>query len=556
MTLKIPLIIGILLTLSVIGVVGYYYVAPALASGDTGFSILSISNIDFLSNDATINGQAFVMNIVDGGGQYAVARTDVTPDMVQKQTVSDVTSKNTFTVKLESSDQVAQYKITRTATPIYSLTDKQVTSNPLQSVDYQCTTTFGTTNFFWAKREGITVHCLYKVTDAMLGDIQSYPDLNFNATFTVAKGTESYSKQISNTNIADGWIDNKNLVYVKWNGNLVSGEAPPQSTGRRAVYSYGINAWKVVDSDAISQYLAYQSVTTSDCINFGVAQCLSTFNAKETSALNTQKPLYSTGGTVAYTSGAENSGVVKLSLGKKFFYPSFTMRINANWVGVVVPVGIPKITSASSKCFQTGQDGIITVNVQNIGDSTGTFSYSAQCSQPVSSTSTVQRITLSAGQTSTVFIPLVGSTTSNQDVIAGCRVTAYDTNNANNIAYYNVDACVSPIILCTNGDISCDGLNIKKCVGTGWTVQEKCDYGCTTDISGTKCNPKPDDPEICSEWDIGCKLGQFLGGIWTWISGLLGDLAKYVLIGAGIVVGVWVLMQPMTWKIVKGVLGK
>jgi len=147
-------------------------------------------------------------------------------------------------------------------------------------------------------------------------------------------------------------------------------------------------------------------------------------------------------------------------------------------VGVAQSVVTPKIISVSAPQMTSGDQGTVTVNVQNIGDVTGSIDVSVSCDKYISQSGSPTRVTISPSQIVPVYVNVFGSATQNVDI--NCVATARDYNNANMVSTKAFTWAINTIVICTPGQKYCNGNTVQQCnsQGSQWVDVEVCPNGC------------------------------------------------------------------------------
>lgn len=94
---------------------------------------------------------------------------------------------------------------------------------------------------------------------------------------------------------------------------------------------------------------------------------------------------------------------------------------------------MPKILSATSSPFNSGGNGTIEVNVENIGNSSGSFNPQLSNCGGVS-TQSQPNYAVAAGQQQEITIPIY-STGANANLTEQCTVTVTDANGGGSSSY-------------------------------------------------------------------------------------------------------------------------
>lgn len=477
----------------------------------SGFQTLSLSNTYLKSNDPNLAGQLWILTVSqNGAGQSAYGSFKI-EDSTGK-------SSNDFSIDLNLDKSYASYKIYNQGNKINTITWQSQVENPFSS-SKGCDMKVWEG---WYKPFGVTVYCYKKQPRAVLGTIGS-PTINFQSTMTVKSTVGSDSCVITNTGSNSCTSKNGN-VYASWAGSLVSGQATPSPSDRGiiALYDTSSSGWKTGKKAAYDSYNTYEISGLESCINAGGKDsCFTQYNTYSNNVL-VGYPFTTEGGTTAVSSGTSTSGEIRLDLPVQIQFPVITMKIKASFIGINIPVGKPKITSLTTQTFQTGQTGIINVDVKNIGDGVGNFNVYASCNNEFTQNGNALTISgLDVGLSKTVYLPLSAS------VLSGlksgtCTVTAKDINNPANLDSKTVTVTANAISLCVEGEVTVFGNLIQKCVNNKWITTESCAATQTAKLANGI--PQCVSNEQIDERNLLEKIGGFFSNLFSGIFGFFDTI--------------------------------
>ncbi len=448
---------------------------PSLSVINQGFSTLSLSQIAVNSNDPNINGKSWLLTVSqNGAGQSAYGASATLKDDTTKAT------SDPLTIKVSLDKNYATYPIYNQGIPIYSVTYATTRYDPFSSSG-GCNTKYWTHSFQEAFAPFISiVYCFNYNKVGEYGTIGAGRD-NFKSTIKVSGKSGSDSCVVSSNEGSSSCHSSKGNLYASWVGSLVSGQELPNAIGQGviAVYDTKDNGWKTASKTAYTRWNNYQTGGLFNCIGLtgsastAGSSCFDTYDNYQ-QALMSGKSFKSYGGSTASTSGSQSSGQINLDLGQQFNFPVITMRIKANFIGINIPTGKPKITYASSPQFQTGQTGNIMVTLKNEGKGVGSFDVFAKCTNGISQSGNTQRISsLSPGQSQTINIPLTSNVLSGTKV-GSCLITADDVNDPTLMSTYTVKVSSNAISICTDGKTKFIGSQIQECQNNKWIIKQTC----------------------------------------------------------------------------------
>lgn len=434
-----------------------------------GFSTLSLDRVDFESNDPTVGGQAFLLNVVqNGAGQYARG-TFTTSDLNQELSDEGVEVSESLRIDLSTEGQECVYNIRNSGDVLSDLVVVEqgdcLTTICLNNARDRCNGVFANEGGFISRKDFI---CLdYELVGAV-GTID-FDRLDFETTVDVTVGDEDFSGVISNSGERSVSLGD-NRVHASWQGNLVSGESCPSPAGQGVVALY-TNGWSVVSESAYENW-KINADSLLDCLdlannNDGIDydSCVTEYQGL-TSLASRSVDFVAEGGSSVDFSGSANAGELRLPLGRLIQYPMITMRVSADTLGIVLPVGVPKIVDVSSDTFATGDDGNIRVEVENVGESLGVFVASVECSGDFSPRGTSPSFQVPSGSSAVLNIPLSAGSAGT----SGCVVTVADVENPFNRDISTVRVSADPLVTCDTGDIRCVGDVEQVCRAGVWEV--------------------------------------------------------------------------------------
>lgn len=461
-------------------------IAPVFA-----FSTLSIQPAGFSSNDKYLNGEAWLLTVSeDGNSQYAegyIEAEDITGSDGQH-------AKQDLTIKTDVTEQSCDYQLKQNYDPNIYAYDLQLIKSSVASwsVNKYVSQCEEKSNYYWAflAEGGLFVYDVYCMTRDKIGvpGTVKTPVTNFEAKISMTAAGDTETGTISSTGAKSARL--ANIGYAHWAGSLSSGESCPNlgSEGYYVVHDESGN-WVLNKKYLYNTYLSYKQ-NTYDQVESEIINEIYSYSVITTSSLNRLKTsvnnldYYARDATNEFgykdfkvTQNSISNGQAHMVLDRLIQFPVITMHVKASWLGIVAPVGEPDITSVSSKTFEEGKTGYITVALKNKGDVTASFGLSADCESPFKQIGTALTISnLGAGKSTTKSIPITATT--NKDLSKYCTVEAYDLNNPNMKDSRKVTVSVTPIRLCDPGDERCDGETHKVCnsAGSAWvkTDSDKC----------------------------------------------------------------------------------
>ena len=479
------------------------------------------------SSNPYLSGKVWLLTFSSGGlGQSYFGK--FSPSDVQSATSDSSTTTNDFTIDVDYADQVWNYPILQTTAnkPIYDITSIKWTYIPyINSCTSSEANKRGLSNIIWIRKSspGITCYALGYNSQNPVGNIQN-PTLTSSYTITVATPSGSASNTINvNSGSTQGTIGN--YAYASWLGNLGSGISHPSQSPYKTAYVNG--NWRVISSSNYNNYISLvNQVPPSDepGIEFLISQIKNAVNNAKVSQ---------SFGTVNSATSLSNA-VIKITTTNPVQFPITTLYIKASEIGIYTPTPDFRIQSTDSQCFKTGEQGTISVDIKNYGES-GTGNVYAQCNSPFQVTQNVQ-LSLNKDESKTILLPL--SASASQKTSGSCTVYVQSPGGTKSVSE---NTCVNPQITCNPNEIFCSTSGgqevIKQCSSDGATssIKEACSVGYTCEIkSGTpSCvlGGSSGGGFFSSIWS---KIKGFFSGVFNFTGGVYSVLKNVVAIIVGI----------------------
>jgi hypothetical protein len=492
-----------------------------------GVTTLGLEKVEFKSSDPILNGDVWVISFAEGGLAQSYYGS------VPARTGDVVKTNKDFSLDVTNSNQYCEYpmSIDYDALRIYRMGYKEIPLTALTSSSREsyCLGYAGTKdNIVSISRPSDQVHfyCFYKVPVTSNIAFMNDESLKFSTDFRMTIGDSSYRNSISTYGDDNKDISNtikfSNVGYVKWVGNLVTGDVCPSQQNKIGSYYNGV--WHTLSK---SRYDTYKNYYDANFRSFNTVNVLSEsmsrvdrLNDLANAALQTDKVQNS------YFTGSEKDGKLVLSLQNPVQIPTFVAYVSANEVtglGVYQPVGKPSVVTVTDTAFKTGETGYVNAIIENVGNERGGFYTSVSCDGYVSMVGSPKYNTLNPGESVKVTIPVTGSVA--QNTCTNCQVTTEVLSVKDSRSF---QTCVDIQKVCEP--------NTKVCVdGDQWT--------CKADGSGYDIVENHSDCRTDSAIDdsgddfFGKLLEDFLGMFGETISTIL----YYVIFIVMILVVLWLL---------------
>jgi hypothetical protein len=545
----------ILVTSLALAILGVTFYAQSTGGGFTvtGVSLINVLHPGQLLNASQPPSQAkwAITTVFNGGGQSLVANLDNTSINYRDSEGRLITSAYPLQISGYTNPETAIYTISnQQPEPIDSFSSQvelgwvrqgiiqQNASNAPScpsSYSYEWDFTDRVQPKFLGPYYTYTIArvCIY---ETLVGN--EYPislaDTQFSSDLTLtANGQPETLNLNSNSTSA---ISPDGLVQAQWVGSLVTGTQAPTNPQSVAISNINNNQW---DIQNVNEYSGTQGYTNhiptfqsgtynattisrlssscqgifnpSDITNASLANVAACMNdyAQNQYSINNQyaSQLLTSGSTIegngnSYSATQTNYNgepAFAISLGSSSFTtnPEIIFTLSGTFVGVVIPVGKPKILSVSSSSFTSGSTGIIKVNVENVGDAQGSFYATLSDCQGISPTQSATNYQVQPGQSQQINVSITTSGI-NQTINQQCMITVTDYNGGgSDTAQVNIVS--KPANQCTPNSQVVQGASICPCLnesgvwklGTGSSCST-CSYGVIANGNGGyECAPPP-----------------------------------------------------------------
>lgn len=489
------------------------------------FDPIAVSNPSY-STDGVNFAKYWLLTVAETGRAGSAVGT------IQPQSISDGTKTAKYPLTLETSisDQKCKYDISTPSSRqvLYRLDIQEVSPTLTENVklalcfgslscinDYAssiimpraCPNTIG----FKKLTGSFDFACLTRTQEGVKANIVN-KRFSFKETITATVNGETATGVISNDpSVAPKEVSVSNRIFVKFLGGLTNFEECPTAESQE-VLALHMNDWKLVDSnklnDALNNYqVAYDCVGQKALFADMKSICIDAYNSKVNLATVPKQFKATTGSSAVASCGSgdcTSTGVITLSDVKLLQIPTLSMKINADWIGIVEPQVKPKIVSATfGSCFEEGTTGQISVQVKNEGTMAGSVSFSINCGTGFSGDKQIDNLQLGTGKTATRVIDVTASIT--QDSTAKCTLRVQDANNDQNFDSKEVSVCAKRINPCGDyavGTTRCNNNILEVCKADGWVLQKNCPVKCELISGVAQCS----GAELECESDAACKV--------------------------------------------------
>ncbi|MDO8537701.1 MAG: M64 family metallopeptidase, partial [archaeon] len=501
------------------------------------FTVSSVSTSDVITRTTQPSQVYWIINTqFNGGGQYITGT--INPNTIKGFMNGKASSSQPLTITAEAVNEQVFYDVSNEGVPIYKyrVESFDAPDNCILGICYAidnpqpCPGTpswnfeFGKSVFQYTEKR----YCIYKEQKGIKGTYNN-PTINFSARITAQAGSITKQKTICSGAVAgcDGSsINFDDLGVATWSGSLITGDSPPNQDQFVAIKRSDNNRWQIARRPTFETYLPLPQITNSQLD--GLISYIASRNDEDQIAYvdsliaTTLTPVNQaadvllaedTSFTASPFTKDGNTGRVTITLNRRLTSPNIVFRIRADWIGLVIPSGKPKILNVSTEKFASGESGTINVQIQNVGDVAGTFSVILEGCEPFiqSTTSATSRETIQAGDIKNISIGISGGNISEQ-LSKTCKVKAYDINDPSSSDSSSVTIELEQAKACIPGKIFADGQSIKRCKadGSGIELVRNCDSGVISDgQGGFTCNQSSQttsNPQC--ETDLDCGTGN------------------------------------------------
>jgi len=484
---------------------------------------LSISNVDIIDG----GGKILVYARQGGGSELSI---DFTPSALNSFLESKgfkATKSSRLTAKFI--DQNIRIPFSTSETEYNTV--KLLKSPKSIGFRFSCTTSTckkqGYTNAVVAYTDGLKCYCVE--------DFNNGYTLSFNSGYS-SKAFKVEWNLDGQTKIMDSDVGSVNFgsaAIIKWQGSLLG-------SNTIGVPNYDIfhvgSSWYLIDKNADSRVSSAYSTFTS-CVNKPTLtksqydSCRASYYNVVNAQISSKDSDYE-GEVPNVRSVSFDYGFMNVNLEIPTFLPTYTIELDADKVGIVRLMGIPKIVECpSDQLFSEAGSKNINFRVRNDGTTEAGFRAYTECSTLISSNS--QEFDIDDGQTKSVSLLLSGGNTGTTTNRGSCKLIVKDANsNKQDSCSFNVEVeYKSGITDCVGDESTCspDGRTIYQCVDGFWE-QNDCNPGTVCSYSGGKAvciiGDLPDD----SFWD---KIKNFFKDLFSGVISFF-KIIKYIAVGIGV----------------------
>jgi len=459
-----------------------------MVSSVFGASTLSLDQVDYSVNDGDFN-KAWLLLVTDDG------RSDSFIALQGSQIKDgDVEAQNSVNINTYTKDNACEYVIKTSGTTIDKVSYEEHTYIPAITDDVQkkleCENNGGT---YFRPSFAFKYYCVYRTIEGYLGyvDTKTY---SYEVEIKTESAGQSKLIKLSNTGAVSGEVPN--FMIARLHGGLSTGTDCPDLNSAYPIYNRNTGEWYTASKFDVDQYIAYQTTFETEFLE-EPQFAISTFNNKATKAIDYEPTKVADSPIYRDKTASQTSVQGKLIAKDVFPYlnPVYSLKINADWIGVKQFTTKPVIKSISSPQFKQGTTGYIVAEILNgAGGKNGAMSFDVQCQSPFSSTGSTLVKSFLEGESKILNFPITGASTTS--VNGNCELCVQDETDPSIKTCKTVVSSMTNLKICDTNQVRCNGQNVESCEDNNWKVEEKCDTFCELDDSKPKCAVIP-KKEIC-----------------------------------------------------------
>jgi len=448
-----------------------------------GMTITSISNIGVLTPSTDLSGKWMLINARSNGGQSIVAT--INPSQTKLLGLGYET-EYPLTIELESSIEKVHYKIRNTGTNIYSYESLvQESSSGCKSLlgvgsnaqtcpsDYDWKIDILGKDWSFDQRYVCKRLCVKKVQQGVSSIIEP-ASVKKSVNMVLTASGERIEKEIEVGHSANFYSSKlgDTVATVQIPALLWTGNYPASGQGYKGYYQIDSDRWSISTDERLNNYIG-KSPSLETYLNNLIAQSNIIYDTFSQSSFNTrlnevnsvvtsmQGDNLNIGGSLTKIENIEGQTYATIDSHSKLSVADLVIRLRADWVGIKIPFGEPKIISAVCPDFKSGENGEINLQVKNTGTSTGSFVPSIRC-QSVSQSYNIGSLSIPAKQTKTMTIPIDTGTFAGEKLDT-CTIRVEDFNNPNNYDEVSTTCQLLKPATCIENKIYIESNCIKKC---------------------------------------------------------------------------------------------
>jgi len=370
----------------------------------------------------------------------------------------------------------------------------------------------------WAK-----CYCLIGEDKADVGKWASIEKSDIKTTFSITGlGSVTLSRDQQSASLGKS-------AFIKYTGSLSSWDRPTTPQYTPYLYNNNINLIETtVYSDIQNEY---RDLIRSFSSSSSEVWDTSTYNSELRNLFEDKTDEYkSTGDASDFIDSIDKdkSGLT-IYLKRPSQYPTFTIDLNAEDVGIVKLSGDPDVFNCESGfSFNSNELGGASFSVKNKGSGSGTFKASLENCDGISGSIIGGNSlgTFDSGETQSFKAMLQGQTEKTNGESVSCKIKIYDVNKPSNSDTCTVKGTLeyNPGGICSpTGKLRCSENmeNLQICEDGDYIFEDNCKHGCTYGQDGEalcKTSEDGDGDGECAWYDVVCLAKSALSGFFSFFT--------------------------------------
>lgn len=467
----------------------FFMFAILFVSSVCALTIKSVDDVDVVSNDPDLDGKIWIIDLIGARGAEEIIYDIGKEQLKDNENVAE----NGFVLREENSKNRCDYRFVRdNSKKLYSAIVKDSGKDYFWDLESHKTHCYNVGGYYWVESEADwtlqqNYWCVGLSNDAIAGDLvfEGYKgdiDISLNADGISKEETiNNYDK----TSVVLGSGDYK--AYLKWDGNFVSGEQCESAGDQNVRGAYYNGEWIIIDDNRYTQYtsrVGYGLEIIEGCVNEqlsispkspDVLSCINKHNYYHDRALS-KEDFYSDNSQHKAQVDDDNAIIY---LNEALQYPSLTLKVKATWIKIKIPVAEPQIKNVNPQNFVSDQEGKVFFTINNSEDVDGEFGVGINCENGFSAVGTAFVYTVNANSERDVDIRIQNNKYIEDQLCGNCKLSVYNTEKADVKDETNFYICMSPKIICDEGESRCRGEQYEYCYkGIKWERDSSKDSLC------------------------------------------------------------------------------
>jgi hypothetical protein len=437
-----------LILLVALAFVGMSFLGSVTGVALPGGTTLSISNVQIVSNDPTINGKAIIWTAVaDNTGESGSAT--ISPSAFN----STERPTNSFDVGLQLQSYGCNYPIQETNDVVYKYVIKQSPAREgcpsSGSCWWSCPPAYPDATYVYvAATYSSSAVCNYIIKEPIyrIGFISTTPVYDYSVKASVVNGGNTISgvitPQVSTTTLTDS--SGAILGKAKFAGNVLGNiGCPSPSSDTIAMRPVNTNNYKATGLPYYNNWITFKISTEanlnqdmSTCIHKDCSYCgtsymhcestvestIATYNTQVDTLYNSKPPISN---LCPFNVVTNQTPIYACTPVTPAILPMVQFIVKADYFSLYIPSSKPKITAFQSTPILEGGMNNYHVKVKNIGDVTDAFKLEVDC--PVQINFFSDQISLDPGEEKETVLKVQGLPSTQS-----CTLMAYSANNIKN----------------------------------------------------------------------------------------------------------------------------